>query len=190
MAARTGPWSGCTICKHPSRPQIDLALASGVGSKFVAQRFRVSRHAVYRHARSHLTPEVRAAIATKLLQREGDIRKVLLEEGASIVDGLRPLRGALYHLFLSATESGDWKAATSISARIHESFQLSAKLTGELLPHATTNITNIVLSPDYQRLRSELLRALVRHPDAHRDVVAIFQRVGNEAATMIEHDAA
>jgi hypothetical protein len=116
--------------------------------------------------------------------------KVLLEEGASIVDGLRPLRGALYHLFLSATESGDWKAATSISARIHESFQLSAKLTGELLPHATTNITNIVLSPDYQRLRSELLRALVRHPDAHRDVVAIFQRVGNEAATMIEHDAA
>jgi hypothetical protein len=186
MAARTGPWSGCTICKHPARPQIDLALATGIGTKTVAQRFHSSRHAIYRHQKSHLTPEIRAALATKLLQREGDVRKILLEEGACVVDALRAVRGPLFSAFLIAIDGGDWKAASSLSARIHESLSLSAKLTGELIPHAGVSITNVLLSPDFQRLRSELLRALIRHPDAHRDVVAIFRRAGEDAAAVID----
>src|SRR5262249_51205602 len=136
MAARTGPWSGCTICKYPARPQIDLALASGVGAKFVAKRYDCSRHALYRHQRSHLASEVRAALATKLLQREGDTRKILLEEGASVVEALKAVRRPLFSMFLVAIDGGDWKAASSLSARIHESLSLSAKLTGELMPHA------------------------------------------------------
>jgi hypothetical protein len=34
--------------------------------------------AVWRHAQAHLTAEMRAALATKLLQREGDKRRILL----------------------------------------------------------------------------------------------------------------
>src|SRR5947209_20556913 len=72
----------CTICNHPARPQIDLAIATGVAKRAVGQRFGVSRDAVWRHAQAHLTAEMRAALATKLLQREGDTRRILLEEGA------------------------------------------------------------------------------------------------------------
>jgi hypothetical protein len=185
VAARTGPWSGCAICKHPARPQIDLALATGVGSKRVATRFGCSRHAVYRHAKSHLTSEIRAALATKLLRREGDIKKILLEEGTGVVEALKAVRAPLFGAFLVAIDTGDSKAAAALSGRIHESLSLSAKLTGELIPHAGVSITNVLLSPDFQRLRSELLRALVKHPDAHRDVVAIFRRAGEEAAAAI-----
>src|SRR5437868_11692168 len=72
----------CTICNHPARPQIDLAIATGLAKRAVAERFSVSRDAVWRHAQAHLTAEMRAALATRLLRREGDTRRILLEEGA------------------------------------------------------------------------------------------------------------
>jgi hypothetical protein len=39
---------------------------------------------------------MRAALATKVLQREGDIRKVLLEEGTGVVEALKAVRGPLF----------------------------------------------------------------------------------------------
>src|ERR1700758_3830550 len=78
----------CTICNHPARPQIDLAIATGVSKRAVAERFGVSRDAVWRHAQAHLTTEMRAALATRLLQREGDPRRILLEEGAGVTEEL------------------------------------------------------------------------------------------------------
>jgi hypothetical protein len=59
---------------------------------------------------------------------------------------------------------------------------LSAKLTGELVPHASVNITNLVLSPDYQRLRGELLRVLSRFPEARAAIVETFRQFGEVAA--------
>ena len=50
----------CTICNHPARPQIDLAIATGLSKRAVAERFGVSRDAVWRHAQAHLTAEMRA----------------------------------------------------------------------------------------------------------------------------------
>jgi hypothetical protein len=38
----------CTICNHPARPQIDLAIATGLSKRAVAQRFGVSPDAVWR----------------------------------------------------------------------------------------------------------------------------------------------
>ena len=31
----------CTICNHPARPQIDLAIATGLSKRAIAQRFSV-----------------------------------------------------------------------------------------------------------------------------------------------------
>jgi hypothetical protein len=92
----------CTICNHPARPQIDLAIATGLSKRAVAERFGVSRDAVWRHAQAHLTAEMRAALATKLLQREGDTRRILLEEGAGVTEALKAIRGPLFGQFLAA----------------------------------------------------------------------------------------
>src|SRR5690349_25010826 len=121
----------CTICNHPARPQIDLAIATGVAKRAIAERFQVSRNAVWRHAQAHLTAEMRAALATKLLQREGDTRRILLEEGAGVSDALKAIRGPLFGLFLAAVDTGDNRAATALSGRLHENLALVAKLTGE-----------------------------------------------------------
>jgi hypothetical protein len=141
----------CTICNHLARPQIDLAIATGLSKRAVAQRFQVSRDAVWRHAQAHLTAEMRAALATKLLQREGDTRRILLEEGVGVAEALKAIRGPLFGLFLVAVDTGDSRAAAAISGRLHENLGLVAKLTGELAPHAGTTITNILLSTDFHR---------------------------------------
>lgn len=174
--------SRCSICRHPQRPNIDLAIVTGVSRRMIAQRYKVGPDSVWRHGREHLTDEMRAALATKVLQREGDTRRVLLEEGANVVEALKAIRGPLFGLFLTAVDVGDGKTAAAISGRLHESLQLSAKLTGELLPNAGTTITNIVLSADYQRLRAELLRVLERFPDARTEIAAVFRRHGEMAA--------
>src|ERR1700756_3727735 len=173
----------CTICNHPARPQIDLAIATGFSKRAVAERFGVSRDAVWRHAQAHLTAEMRAALATKLLQREGDTRCILLEEGAGVTEALKAIRGPLFGLFLTAVDTGDIKAAAALSGRLHENLALVAKLTGELVPHAGISITNVLLSPDFQRLRTELIRVLSRYPEARADVVAVFRQAGLRAAS-------
>jgi len=175
----------CTICNHPARPQIDLAIATGFSKRAVAERFQVSRDAVWRRAPAHLTAEMRAALATKLLQREGDTRRILLEEGAGVTEALKAIRGPLFGLFLAAIDAGDNKAAAAISGRLHENLALVAKLTGELVPHTGTSITNILLSPDFQRLRAELIRVLARYPEAQAEVAAVFRQAGLRAATEI-----
>jgi hypothetical protein len=138
---------------------------------------------VWRHAQAHLTAEMRAALATKLLQREGDTRRILLEEGAGVTEALKAIRGPLFGVFLAAVDVGDHKAAAAISGRLHENLALVAKLTGELVPHAGTSITNILLSPDFQRLRAELVGVLARYPEAQAEVAAVFRQSGLRAAT-------
>jgi hypothetical protein len=40
------------------------------------------------------------------------------------------------------------------------------------------HITNILLSPDFQRLRAELVRVLARYPEAQAEVAAFSARRG------------
>jgi hypothetical protein len=175
----------CTICQHPQRPNIDLAIATGISRQLIAARFKVSADAAWRHGRAHLTPEIRAALATKVLAREGDMRRILLEEGTGVVEVLKAIRGPLFGMFLAAVDLGDAKAATALSGRLHESLSLTAKLTGELVPHTGVSITNVLLSPDFMRLRAELLRVLARYPEAREEVAAVFRRAGLQAATEV-----
>ena len=64
---------------------------------------------------AHLTPEVQAALATKILQREGDMRRILLEEGTGIVEALKAVRGPLFGLYLAAVDVGDGKTAAGLA---------------------------------------------------------------------------
>jgi hypothetical protein len=172
----------CTVCNHPDRPQIDLALAAGCTRRVVAERFSISPDAAHRHSRDHLSPEVKAALALKLIRKEGDNRAVLLEEGATHMEAARAIRAPLFSLFLTAVDTGDSRAAAALSGRLHENLQFTAKLAGELIPAIGTSVQNIVISADYVRLRTELLGALRHYPEAAQAVAEVFRRTGEAAA--------
>jgi hypothetical protein len=176
----------CTICSHRDRAQIDLALATGLSKRAIAEKHRVHYDAVWRHGRNHLSPELRAALALKLVRKEGDTRAVLLEEGAGAVEALRAVRAPLFSRFLVACDTGDDRAAAALAGRLHEGLALSARLTGELIPHASVNITNLVVSADYIKLRSDLLAALRPFPAAAAAIAEIFRATGERAATEMQ----
>jgi hypothetical protein len=172
----------CTVCQHPQRAAIELAISAGVGHRQIAERHKVGHHAVFRHGRDHLTPELRAAMALKLLKKEGDTRAVLLSEGVSTLEALQVIRSVTYSRFLAAADCGDDRAVASLCARLHEGLQLSSRLVGELAPASKVSISSVVLHPDYMRLRNELLAVLRRHPAAQADVAVVFRRMGEQAA--------
>jgi hypothetical protein len=62
----------------PAAAEHRLAIATGISRRLIAARFKVSADAAWRHGREHLTPEIRAALATKVLAREGDMHRILL----------------------------------------------------------------------------------------------------------------
>jgi hypothetical protein len=172
----------CAVCCHAQRPAIDLAIASGLSKRAIGEKYGLHPDSVWRHGRSHLSPEMKAALALRLLKKEGDTRQVLLEEGANVAQAIAAVRAPLFSRFLVACDTGDDRAVAALAGRLHEGLALTAKLTGELVPHAGVSITNVVLHPDYQRLRSELLRILGRFPDAREAVAAAFRGFGEVAA--------
>jgi hypothetical protein len=174
---RRAPGAGrkCQVCIHRERPNIERAIATGVSRRSIGERYEVPPDAVYRHGRNHLSPEMRAAIATKLVDREDSLRTAILEEGDGIIGALKAIRSPLFSAFMTAIDCGNGRVAAALSGRLHENLQIAAKLTGELAPHAGVSITNVLLSPDFMRLRQQLLDALKRHPAAARDVAEIFR---------------
>jgi hypothetical protein len=79
-------------------------LQRGSAGRLIAARFKVCADAAWRHGREHLTPEIRAALATKVLAREGDMHRILLEEGSGVVEALKAIRGPLFGMFLVAID--------------------------------------------------------------------------------------
>ena len=88
----------------PATAEHRLAIATGISRRLVAARFKVSADAAWRHGREHLTPEIRAALATKVLAREGDMHRILLKEGSGVVEALKAIRGPLFDMFLVAID--------------------------------------------------------------------------------------
>jgi hypothetical protein len=140
-------------------------LQTGISRRLIAARFKVSADAAW--AARPRTPDTRdpRRAGDEGTGAKGDMRRIFLEEGTGVVEALKAIRGPLFGMFLTAIDLGDAKAA-AISGRLHESLSLTAKLTGELVPHAGVSITNVLLSPDFMRLRAELLRVLARYPEA------------------------
>ena len=113
-----------------------------------------------------------------LLQRERDTRRILLEEGVGVADALKanprsPVR--------PVSRRGRYRRQQRGGRVIRPDARkpgARAKLTGEAAPHAGTTITNILLSPDFQRLRGKLMRVLARYRDAQPEVAFVFRPAG------------
>jgi len=88
----------------PATAEHRLAIATGISRRLIAARFKVSADAAWRHGREHLTAEIRAALATKVLAREGDMHRILLKEGSGVVEALKAIRGPLFGMFLVAID--------------------------------------------------------------------------------------
>jgi hypothetical protein len=174
-------------------------------------RFECSADAIGRHAKAHLSPVQRAALLTASQPTVIDLETLSATESAGLLAQLVAQRGRLQVYAEAAAELGDVKAATSAESVILSNLATVGKLLGTLVQRHAVTHTNLLISPDYLKLRATLMDALRPFPVAARSVGAALHRLEADAATditaaaskrkdrerwerpepiMIEHDAA
>ena len=149
----------CTICTHEEREAIDRAVVSGGSNRAIARRWGVSKDAVARHQAEHLPAAIVKA------QEEVDVRNAI-----DIVKQLRTINGATLRILKRAHDAGDSDTALKAIDRVQKQIELQAKLLGDLEPDGVT--VNVLVSPEWQQLRSLILQALDAHPAARLSVAA------------------
>ena len=109
----------CTVCAHPERRAIDVAVVSGTPNRRIASRYGVSEAAVRRHVASHLP----AALARARDAAEQALAGDLLAQ-------VRALQARALAILDVADSTGDQRTALAALREARGSLELIAKLTG------------------------------------------------------------
>lgn len=176
----------CKTCSHRERAAVDLALARGVSVRALATRYQLTRDSLYRHAKLHLPPQLRA----KLLGGPDlpiDLDQLRETEGQSLLANLVALRGRLFSSLDVAEEAGDGSMLSRIAGQLHQNLELTGKLVGTLSSGHTT-INNVLVLPQYVELRVSLVNALRGFPEAARAVAGVLHQIESKAAADIAAD--
>jgi len=155
----------CTICQHPDREALDLALVGGAALSETAALFRVSNDAVSRHKANHLPAKF------VLAQEAEDVREAL-----DVVKQLKAINAASLHILKEARERGKQGTALAAIDRIHKQIELQAKLLGELDDRPQVNV---LVSPQWLQLRTTIITALDHHPQARESVLRAVEGAGS-----------
>ncbi len=159
----------CTICNHPERAAIESALVLGTSYRDIALQFGIGHMAVQRHASEHVqeavkqsqeaTEEARGLDVVKQLKNINDITLAILKESRD------------------AKKNG---MALFAIDRVIKQIELQAKLLGDI----DTPQINIMVTPEWIRIRTTLVQALAPFPDAKISVAAALVRMENEYASL------
>ena len=146
----------CTVCQHVERAAIDEALVRGVAYRVIARQFDLGKDALGRHHAEHLPA----------LLLKGQAAAEMSQADRLLAD-VRGLRETAYRLLLAAEAAGDLKTALLGVREARGCLELLAKLSGELDERPQLNL---VITPEWHRVRAALLAALGPYPEARAAV--------------------
>jgi len=147
----------CTVCLHAERAAIDAALLAQQPLRDIARQYRVSKDALARH-REHLPAALVHAKAVEDVTHADDL-----------LTQVRDLQARALTILDTAETAGDLKVALAAIREARGCIELFGRLAGELSDGATVNV---VLSPEWARLRAVIIGALAPYPDARLAVAA------------------
>jgi hypothetical protein len=171
----------CSICQHPKRAQIELALARGASRRSVAEQYDCNDQAARRHFERHVPPNVKASLLAKYLKPTATIEAILAEETPGLIERLAAYRAGAWHLFNLAVETGDRTGASPIMRELVRVEELIAQQTGELRARASAPVQHLHLTADFLRLRQSIMLALRPYPEALAAVAHALRMDGGAA---------
>jgi hypothetical protein len=177
----------CNCCSHRERPAIDLAIARGVSMSALSRRYDVSTDSLYRHAKNHLPPQLRAKLIAGP-DIDLDLDRLHETESQSLLANLVALRHRLFASLDVAEECGDSNMVCRVTAQIHQNLELTGKLLGDLGVGSTT-VTNVLVLPAYVEMRVALVNALAAFPEARQAVAAVLHQLEAKAAENIKTES-
>jgi len=146
----------CTICTHPRRDAIDLALLAGESFRNIAERFGTSATALHRH-KDHLPGQLaKAHEAAEVVKAD------------TLLDRLKELNTETRAILKETRAGGNHDLALKAIARVEKQLELEAKLLGELQPEGMT--IKVYSTPEWLTLRAVVIHALQPYPEAAQAV--------------------
>jgi hypothetical protein len=175
----------CAVCAHEARHQIECGLVAGTPMRVLARRFGLSRDSVQRHSSRHLTPQIRAAIATAMRPEAIDLPQLQKTEGEGLLTALIHQRARLALAGQQAQQFGNVADQCRVEGRILDNLEVTGRLLNQFEIRHVSRHEHLLVSPDYVRLRQALSTALRPYPEAAGAVAAALGKLEMEAAEEI-----
>ncbi len=150
----------CTVCQHPAREDIDRALVAGAPLRRLSAEFGLSLQALHRHKSGHLVAALVAAQKAQEVARADDL-----------LSQVRYLQERALEILDRAEAARDYKTALQSIREARGCIELLAELTHQLERRPEINI---LMSPEWWRIRTAMLEALEPYPEAR---IAVAQRL-------------
>jgi len=147
----------CNVCQSPDVEGIDRELAANTAIPALAAKYRVSQDSLLRHKQNHLPATVARAAAAQEVSRSDDLLAQVSQ-----------LKGKAISLLLKAEAAGDYRTALAGIREARACMELLLEVEGEISRNPQVNV---VISPEWQRVRAVIIAALAAYPEA-RAVVA------------------
>lgn len=155
----------CAFCDHPDRQELEQKLLTGkMTQEQVAKIIGRAQIQVSRHMAKHVPKAVVEAART-----EPEVAS-----GLNVVAQLRDLNETTRSILQEARQEGDNRLALKAIERAEKQLELQAKLLGQLDERPQVNI---LLSPEWQRVRGLIITALESFPQARIAVAAALKEV-------------
>jgi hypothetical protein len=135
----------CTVCVHEKRKAIDRAIVGGGTNRAIASQFAISKDAVDRHAKSHIS---------KAIAKAQEVREVA--HGGGLIAEITSIRDKAAELGAQAEEKGDIRTALTSVRELVRCTELIARLG---LEARAGNATDISRHPIFIELQADLLAA-------------------------------
>ncbi len=148
----------CATCQSEHLEAINRELAANTAIPAIAALYRVSTDSLLRHKANHLPAAIAKAHAATEVSR-----------GDELLDEVGKLKNKAISLLLAAERAGDIRTALSGIREARSCLELLLEVEGEL---NRAPQVNIVLSPEWARVRAVVVDALAPYPDARLAVAA------------------
>lgn len=157
----------CTVCHHPQREAIDMALLVGVPVRDVASRAvpRLSKSAVQRHKAHIATTLTHAHAAAEALRADDLLAQV------------RDLQSRALTILERAEEAGDLRTALQAIREARGNLELLARMLGELQEGTEVNV---LVAPEWVAVRQVVVEALGPYPAARQAVVTALEAMDHD----------
>ncbi len=146
----------CTVCVHPERHAVNVALVQRDSYRTIADRFGLSQTALKRHGKEHL-PE--------LLAKAKDAVEVA--EADDLLSRLEALQSRTLAVLEAVEGTENYGVALAAIREARSNLELIGRVTKELESMPTINLT---LNPDYLEARAVIVQALSPYPEARQAV--------------------
>jgi hypothetical protein len=182
----------CQVCRHPEVKRMEMLYTGGMYLKDLAEQFGVHRDAVWQHMTKHMQPESKIAYLAGA-SAIADLTNKAAAENKSVLEYLQLMRSVLVRAFMAASDEKDVSGTAQAARPLIDVLRELGRLSGEISAFSaatinsvtTNNIVNhtqIVNSQTFIELQSGLLEVCQAHPEARRNIIALFQRLDEQHA--------